>query len=303
MNRVFKIMLCAVLAVSLSVSLTGCSNLPKDTKEDDVKLDLDGVSKHYKILIVNDTHIQINNDEVAESNRDYMEHRIGEFTTRGLTTKERWDKLSSSLDSYNADLIVFAGDMVDFCSKANTEALKEGFDKLKTPYIYIRSDHDTEPYWMTDGDDSSAKERQDKVTVNTDVLYADLGELCVLCINNSNRQISKEMLETMKPIFEKGKPVLVVTHIPIEQEEGTELLEYSEEVRDGRHLYWGYTGEAYPDNNTAEFMSILYSEESNVKAVFAAHLHAKWEGQLSENAIEHVFAPAFQGNVGVVEVY
>ena len=299
-----KTFLGVMLVISLGLSLIGCgSSKPKDTKEDIVKLDLDGVSKHYKILIVNDTHVQINNDEVADENKDFMANRIVEFTNGELSTYDRWQKLPKTLDSYNADLIVFAGDIVDFCSKANTEAIKEGFDKLKTPYIYIRSDHDTEPYWLSYQDANLAKEYQDAVTVNTDVLYADLGEICVLCINNSNRQITSEMLDTMNAVFEKGKPVLLVTHIPIEPESDTGLMEYSEEVRGGRHLYWGPTGEAEPDEITSKFINILYSEESNVKAVFAAHLHARWEGEFSDNAIEHVFAPAFQGNIGVVEVY
>ena len=295
--------LCLALITALSLSLTGCTKLPEDTKEDVVKLDLDGVSKHYKIIIVNDTHIQVNNEEVADENKDFMANRIVEFTNGGLTTLKRWEKLSEALDSYNADLIVFAGDMVDFCSMANTDALKEGFSKLKTPYIYIRSDHDTEAYWMADTDAEAALERQNNVTVNDDILYADLGEVCVLCINNSNKQITSDMVIKMGHVIDRGKPILVVTHIPFEQQSDTDLLEYSEEVRQGRHLYWGYTGENYPDDNTISFMSKLYSEESNVKAVFAAHLHAAWEGKFSEYAIEHVFAPAYQGNVGVVEVY
>ena len=49
-------------------------------------------------------------------------------------------------------------------------------------------------------------------------------------------------------------------------------------------------------------MDLIYAEDSPVKEVLAGHLHFTWDGQLTENTKEHVFAPAYPGNIGVVRV-
>ena len=99
-----------------------------------------------------------------------------------------------------------------------------------------------------------------------------------------------------------GKPVVILTHIPIGQWQGTDLQTYSETVRNNRRLYWAPGADKEPDTNTAAYLEMVYAEDSPVIAVLAGHLHSKWEGQVSPNAIEHIFAPCFMSNIGIVDI-
>lgn len=292
-----KIIIIGCLAISL-FALTACG-LIVNYNIDEVELNL-GLQKEYKIVFVNDLHMQVNSDEIEKEQKDFMTQRIGEFSYNGMTTYENWQSIPRAISKLDADFVIFGGDILDFCSEANAEALKDGFSQLKTPYMYLRSDHDVEPYWLSDTNAEKCMNLQNNVADNSSVLWQDLGEVIVLGINNSHNNISEEALEIIKNVFAMGKPVIVATHIPFDQSEGTELKEFSERVRDGRHLYWGVEGEKYPNEYTQEFMSMIYAEESPVIAVLAGHLHDGWEGTISNNTIEHIFGPCYKGNIGVV---
>lgn len=298
MNRILKRLLPAILSVSFLFILSGC-NFFVSYNSDETEIQI-GIGKEYKIVFVNDLHMQINTDEIAEDQKELISARIKDFSFDGLSTEDSWRCIPQVINRMDADFVIFGGDILDYCSEANAEALKKGLSELDVPYMYLRSDHDVEPYWLKDVDLARCTELQNGIAKNDAIMWEDLGEIIILGINYSQNNISEEALNIAKTVFEMEKPIIVATHIPFDQAEEIELKEFSEEVRDGRHLYWGIEGEKYPNENTMELMNMIYSEDSPVVAVLAGHLHERWEGILSNNTIEHVFAPCYKGNIGVV---
>jgi len=302
-KRFLQIALFALLVMNCGCGKTGEEKL-KDAgyNIEQVNIHIEGLKNSYKILFVNDMHIQVLNAEVAEENQEFMQNRIALFSVNGTSTYDKWKKLPQLLSDCNPDLIAFGGDMVDFGSVANTEALKEGFDKLSVPYIYVRSDHDTECYWMTEQDREKAFLRQDGVCENSDIFVDELAEIVVVGINNSNYQMPESALETLRGAFAIGKPVVIVTHVPIDQNGQTELQIFSEEKRDGKRLYLGLDSDKVATDIEKEYLEMIYAEDSPVVAVLAAHLHFSWEGCLKNNILEHIFTPSYQSSIGVVYV-
>ena len=268
---------------------------------DEVNLEV-GLTKPVRLIVINDLHLQINNDEIAAEQKEFMTNRVSEFTTNGLSTEKRWKKLPKLINDVDADYVLFAGDILDYNSKANAEALKAGLDKLNKPYMYVRADHDMECYWQATVSPQDAEVRQAAICDNDYLLVKDLGEIIIMGVNFTQNNITDGTLERINEVMAMGKPVVVLTHIPIGQWQGTELQNYSESVRDGRRLYWAPGADKEPNAATAEYINLIYAEDSPVVAVLAGHLHAKWEGQVSPNAIEHIFAPCFMNNVGIVNI-
>ena len=268
---------------------------------DEVNIEV-GLEKPVTLIVVNDLHLQINNDEIAEDSKEFMTTRVQDFATGGLTTENRWKKLPKLINDVDADYVLFAGDMLDFNSAATASALKEGMEQLNKPYMYVRADHDMECYWQAAPSASDADERQAAICDNDLLMVQDLGEIIIMGVNFTQNNISETTLERIKEVMAMGKPVVVLTHIPVGQWQGTELQENSEEVRGGRRLYWAPGADKEPGETTAAYLNLIYAEDSPVVAVLAGHLHAKWEGQVSPNAIEHIFAPCFMNNIGIVNI-
>ena len=90
-------------------------------QEDKIELNL-GLSKTYTILTLNDLHIEAMDSTVQEAYKQTVIDRFSVLFVNpmGVHSMDMWNGISSILDSYNADGIVFIGDIVDYCSDSNS---------------------------------------------------------------------------------------------------------------------------------------------------------------------------------------
>ena len=67
--------------------------------------------------------------------------------------------------------------------------------------------------------------------------------------------------------------------------------------------YWSDASEQYkPNNITKQYLDMIYSEDTMVEQVLAGHLHESWDGMLTQQVPQHIFAPAFRGNIGIIHI-
>ena len=83
--------------------------------EDDIIVDI-GLEKTYKLIAVNDVHIEAMDDTVNEPYKQTVYDRFyGMFINPfGIRSMDMCNGISSILDSYDANGIVFIGDMIDY---------------------------------------------------------------------------------------------------------------------------------------------------------------------------------------------
>ena len=118
----------------------------------------------------------------------------------------------------------------------------------------------------------------------------------------STDNLSASALEQMKSLFAKGKPIILLTHVPVKSLVDDSLAQQSREVWGERELTWGQGCYHGPDEQTAEFLNMLYAPDSPVVEILCGHLHFTWDGQVTETVHQHVFSPAFEGVMGVITV-
>ena len=273
---------------------------------EEVEVVIPGLTEEYHFLFLADLHIITENDEISPSELENIQSRLlWSSVSDGATAAEYWGMLPDILDSCSADAVLFGGDMIDFCSSSNVACLKQGLDRIITPYLYVRADHDLKPYWcqgITEEQCQSLHSDIGETDNNPEVWCMELPELCVAGINNSTEQISENALQQMKEIFSKGKPVILLTHVPFQSLIDDSLQEASKEVWQDRALVWGEDCNYRPDENTKKIMDMIYAKDSPVKEIVCGHLHFSWDGYITENTHEHVFSPAFSKKVGVITV-
>ena len=96
----------------------------------------------------------------------------------------------------------------------------------------------------------------------------------------------------------ENKPVIAVTHVPYGSNVDDSLKTLSMKVRN-KPYYW--VGPDYQPNDTMwSYLNLIFSEDTQVKQVLAGHLHAPWDGMITEQLREHIFSPAFSGTIGVI---
>ena len=261
------------------------------------------LDRDYSFLILNDLHLITESDEIREDQKEEVRERRDSMfiDADGNRSADLWGELVAELDSFKADGIIIAGDLLDFYSESNMEFIRSGLDKLETPYLYLRADHDT-GRWRVDADRKSVTAAEKALCSNLPVLSMEFPGFIIAGINNSTSQITEKGLRQAEKIWETGKPLILFTHVPFQPEEDRRLTEEARRNWDGRALLWGEDCYYHPAEYTAAFMEMLFAEESPVRAVFAGHLHFPCDIMLNDRIEEHVLDANFKGNISVLTV-
>lgn len=282
-----------------------------DFQLDEITVEIEGLTQEYEIAFVNDLHMITDKEpgDVLEEHMPQVQERYETLsvTSEGIHAEELWPEVVKFLNYHDFDAVIFGGDMLDYCSNSNMAALQEGFDALKYPrekLLYVRSDHDYSGaygggvYTDTDGFIAHTKLWDG----DADGKYIEFDDFVIVGINKSYQKVSDDRLKFLKEKLEADKPVIVVTHVPFYSEEDEGLEELSMQVRN-KIYYWNPKNSGYiPDENTQTFIGEMYAEDSNVVQILAAHLHAAWDGVVSGELKQHIFAPTFEGSIGIVHI-
>ncbi len=183
----------------------------------------------------------------------------------------------------------------------NIDLLKTGLDELKIPYMYVRADHDY-ANWYNNLDMDEVKSMHNEVSGVSSIYTMDFGEFIILGVDNSTSPLDAEAIAEYKSVFEAEKPVIMLTHVPINSLVDTSLGDQSREAWNDRNLTWGDDCVYEPDANMQEFLEQIYKEDSLVTEILSGHLHFTWDGYVTDHVHQHVFSPAFRNHVGIVKV-
>ena len=132
-----------------------------------------------------------------------------------------------------------------------------------------------------------------------------------LVLASFNIKNGSEGLEKIKEAANTGKPLILLTHVPIQPLGDDSLSDMSKEVYQDRALIWGrnpnlthyFPTEDTPNGiATGELLDMIYAEDSPFTEVLCGHMHFTWDGQLTEKVHQHVFSAAFDRHMGIITI-
>lgn len=266
---------------------SGCASKPLPAPVDEANIDkykiaIPGISREYNLLFLTDNHMVLPETEASQEIMDYSDQRLAQFTEEtGIVSSDQFLSWISSSGEWKLDALLLGGDIIDSPSPANISYLNDSLEQLEIPYIYAPGNHDwTYPWeYMTE---KGKKEYlpllspymvsvKNEFSKNTAFHTLEFDDFIIAAINNSDNQIPPEALEGYKKIAEKGKPVLLLLHVPF----------YTQPLLDKTSSVWqnsvvlggGIHGGVYPNDVSAEFIGLITAKDSPVAAVLAGHVH------------------------------
>ena len=133
--------------------------------------------------------------------------------------------------------------------------------------------------------------------------YQEYDHMVILSWNNSTNQLTEAGLNIAREAAAIGKPMILLTHVPVQSLVDDTLGSSSKEHWQDRMLLWGKDCYYYPDGNTQELLNMIYAEDSLFQEILCGHLHYTWDGMVTNRVHEHVFSPAFSHNVGWITIH
>lgn len=267
-----------------------------------VHVTIPGMKGRKKMIYLSDLHVITENNQIATDSLAVVRQRMDWSSFDGATAADAWPVWTDYLNAVQSDGILFGGDMVDFASDSNIACLKKGLDRMNRPWLYVRADHDLEPFFLNGVPKEKCLAGQAEISSCEEVTVMEYEEFLVVGWNNSTTQLTQAGLDRMKETFSLGKPIILLTHVPIAPLADDSLAEKSREAWNDRVLIWG-EGFAYqPNETTGEFLRMVCDENTPVCAILCGHLHFTWDGQVTEKVREHVFSAAFEKHAGWITI-
>lgn len=261
-----------------------------------------GAEKPFSVLHVTDTHLTLAYDDEGEKKAKLRAARTKSFG--GLQREALRDTLDWARD--NADLMVHTGDLIDFQSRANFDAVRETF--ATAPEIFgCMGNHEFNPdLWLNDPKENGTEAWKDRTRDTLRQVYPFdisfqsrvVNGVNFVAMDNVFGVVTAAQVERFRAEAAKGLPIILCIHVPF----------YTDELWRATRTFWAKPGTRFADAAvpestgerraqerdpvTRDFIAYLKTEPL-LKAILAGHVHFTAEERFSPTAVQFTTGPNF----------
>lgn len=265
------------------------------------EISVPGLTKEHKIIFLSDSHISMCDERDADV-LEKAKSREASFSADGILPQDRFRSLIKYAKKSDCETVILGGDILDSAMYASIEYVDGELSTLPMQYLFLMGNHDFEygSEYFSENAYNTYLPRLDKMRSNTSYQIYETDDIIYFTVDDGCNRISSEALEAYKSITDKGKPIIVATHIPIEPVTGdTSLTNECINV-------WGATDTGkskvtYGPNGltgdpvTMEFVDLVTSQDSPVVLVLAGHIHFYHKDMLNDHTLQIVSGAAYEG--------
>ncbi len=264
-------------------------------------LEVPGLTRELDILFLADIHISLCDErdgalvKRAQVRRDMM------LDSNGRPADHTFHEFIDYCGAEKPELLILGGDITDSALFASVDFIKEELSGLSLPCIYSLGNHDFEygPEYFSPKAYEVYRPRVLELSKDASGAHVtQMGGIYIFAVDDYNNQYSKEELSAFKEIYDKGKPVLFVSHVPLEpRTSDTTLHDKTIEIfgKDQKGNSRVLIGEhsCVPDKVTKEMTDMIFADDSPVFCVLSGHIHYAHEDMLNDRIVQIVTGAAF----------
>lgn len=262
-----------------------------------------GIEQEYEFLFLTDLHVAIKTREEVGPYGSADERIAAFVNAKGTISAKQLPQWISYANAEKLDAVLMGGDMLDYYSEANETYFSEQIAELEVPYLFALGNHEFFLPW-------------EEVVAEDAVIYdwfadenrafqiLEYEEFVICAIDNEAYDVNEASYVAMKKWLEAypDMPMILLAHVPFYTEEDRTLLDTSVSVW-GQALVIG-TGEGTRDTSAVSraFLELILDEESPVVAIFTGDNHFYHKGNLTEDIVQWVGAPAYAGDGMIIKI-
>ncbi|MBO4980497.1 MAG: metallophosphoesterase [Lachnospiraceae bacterium] len=265
------------------------------------ELVIPGVDEEFVLIFLADTHVSL----CDVRDQDVMEKARSRYESfrdhRGQGADESFQELMDYVKEEEPDLLILGGDIVDSALWASIDFVSAALKDTGVPVIYAMGNHDFEhgkEYFSEQAYQTYLPRLQDISETCGGFQQKEYEDFVIFSVDDKCNQVSEEALKAMEQLSLQKKPVILVTHVPIEPAADTCLLEETKRV-------WGLSSDGHsrvllgqnscvPNETTAKFLELVLAKDSPVVLVLAGHLHFGHRDMLTEDIVQIVAGAGYQ---------
>lgn len=254
-------------------------------------LKIPGLKRSYTFYHTSDCHLAVALPEEGPEAMAKAEQQTRAWSYTGLLPAEAFRQVLDMAQKDQADGLFLCGDVADYLSEGTLNAVREALNSTSTPAFYVCGNHErsgVEPESSRD----FYPAYQEMMHGSPGFWTVDFGEFVIVGMDDGDKLMREEQLESLARECQKGKPMLVLIHIPI----------LTEAIMGPVRQKWGENGPDYfllgqetDTERSRRFCRMLADPEAPIAAVFAGHIHLSHAGEIIPGRMQYVSGPAFEG--------
>lgn len=291
------VLLCAAAALARAVQK---ADWPGSIRIQEEFLQIEGIRRDYDILLIADTHISLCDERDAKLMEKAQARRLAFEQESGKSAVRTFHSLITESVKSGMDVTVFAGDITDSAMQASIDFVQDEIGRLDMPYLYVTGNHDFEygsEYFSKKAYSQYFPRLYNLTKTKEQYSIMEFDDLVIAGLNDKNNQFDKDAAKALMPYLKGTKPVILVTHVPLQPEqENSRLEQQADEVwglsKNGRcRVLLGETA-CRPNKTTQKVLDAVFAQNSPVAAVFAGHIHFYNRSLLNGGVSEQVVTGA-----------
>lgn len=273
-----------------------------------------GLPKPVRALHFSDTHLCYADERENERKRTLAASRLRYFGNGPACLDA-----ALAYAKERRELVLHTGDLIDFVSAKNLEAVQEKFSSVDC--VMSAGNHEFSQY-VGEAKEDDAYKAQSYARVqqhfpNDLTFYSRaVGGVNFVALDDVYHNLTAQALELFKGEVAKGLPIILLCHCPLYTPEtfDAELKHHQEENlrRPKKDLFiyqagvppektGGSVRAPRPDGPTLALIDYL-KKQPLLKAILCGHLHRRMSGRFSETAVEYVAGPSFKGEAQEITI-
>jgi len=242
----------------------------------------------YHFWHFSDAHTAYAYPEDSDEDKALAKKQAECWSTGGKLSTEVYEELLAEAKERRAELLLMAGDCVDYYSDSNLRYLSDHLHRTGIDVLYAHGNHESGSYTVKYSDSRMFyPQYRDLMGDTPDFQVRDFGQFLLIAVDNSDHNIRQEQLDKLKEQFARNLPILLVMHIPL----STEAIMPDMEAKWGKNPSYFMLGTDAEPETTREFCRMVMAENSPVAAVFAGHVHFMHQGEFAPGRIQYTAAP------------
>ncbi len=260
-----------------------------------------GIERDMDILFIADSHISLA-DERDAALMTRASARYGMMLdANGRPADQTFHEFIDYTGAEEPDLLILGGDITDSALYASVDFIKEELKGSRTPYLLSLGNHDFEygpEYFTKKAYDVYRPRLLELSRSKSGAHLLSLGGMYVFAVDDFNNQYTKVELEAFKKIYDDGRPILFVSHVPIEPQTGDTVLHdktlkiFGSDKMGHSRVLIGHNS-CVPNEYTAGMLDLILAEDSPVFCVLAGHIHYAHEDMLNNKVVQIITGAAY----------
>ena len=272
----------------------------------DFEVKIKGLNHDYTFFHITDLHMceltSHETDEMPVERRANIQERRNFFTHAWEGAAALWKDYMTRAQAEGTDLLLLTGDIIDFPSDANVKALKNGIKNSGIPTLYVVGNHDwsfADDYHTPHAAEVHHPKFAEICYGDSNISWVEYEDLIVCAVDDSRDRVLKETVDQFFSLYERGKPIILMMHVPL----------YVESMEEDCFASWHNLlmmgGKAFNEDDPQVkrfYEAVALDPGTPVKLVVTGHLHFHHEDILPNGVPQIVTDKGYTGGCRVIRV-